>query len=110
ALSLRSLSTGIRTLGLVALVSAVALFAAIPVQAAVGVCDTASNIDVESSGGTAQAGYATLGAAFTAINAGTHTGTINIEVCADTTEAASAVLNASGAGSASYSTIAINPV
>ncbi len=93
-----------------ALCAAAALCASLPARAAVGVCDTANNIDVESSGGTAQAGYATLGAAFTAINAGTHTGVINIEVCADTTESVSAVLNASGSGSASYSSIAINPV
>ena len=44
------------------------------------------------------ADYATLKAAFDAINAGTHTGVINIGVCGDTTETASAVLNASGVG------------
>ena len=45
------------------------------------------------------ADYATLKDAFDAINAGTHTGVINIGVCGDTTETASAVLNASGVGS-----------
>ena len=47
-------------------------------QGAIGVCDTSSNVDVEASGGTAQFGYTTLGAAFAAINAGTHTGAIAI--------------------------------
>jgi CSLREA domain-containing protein len=75
----------------------------------VGTCD-GTGIDVESSGGTAAAQYATLGAAFTAINAGTHTGTITIEVCGNTTETASAVLNASGSGAASYSAISISPL
>jgi hypothetical protein len=44
--------------------------------------------------------YATLKDAFDAINAGTHTGVINIGVCGDTTETAPAVLNASGGGAA----------
>jgi hypothetical protein len=75
-----------------------------------GVCDTAGPIEVEASGGVVgPTAYATLGAAFTAINAGTHTGTITIDVAADTVEAATAVLNASGAGSASYTSIAISP-
>src|SRR4029077_20757494 len=38
-----------------------------------------------------------------------HTGVINIGVCADTTETISAVLNASGTGSASYSSINMTP-
>jgi len=42
--------------------------------------------------------YATLKEAFDAINAGTHTGVINIGVCGDTTETLPAVLNASGVG------------
>ncbi|MFZ4058582.1 MAG: hypothetical protein ACOYKE_10610 [Ferruginibacter sp.] len=49
--------------------------------------------------------YTTLGAAFTAINAGTHTGAINIGVVGNTTETSSAVLNASGSGAASYTSI-----
>lgn len=70
-------------------------------------------IEVEGTGGsgTQPTGYATLGAAFIAINNGTHTGSIVIDVCGDTTEAAAgSVLNASGAGSASYSSIIIRPV
>jgi hypothetical protein len=77
----------------------------------IGTCDTAGPIEVESSGGTTTpTQYATLGAAFTAINAGTHTGSIAIDVCGDTAEGAtSATLNASGSGSASYTSIAISP-
>ena len=41
---------------------------------------------------------------------GTHTGSINIEVCGNTTETASASLNASGAGSASYTDVTVRPV
>jgi trimeric autotransporter adhesin len=75
-----------------------------------GVCDTAGNIEVESSGGTtAPTAYATLKAAFDAINAGAHTGAINVEVCGNTTETASAALNASGTGDASYTAVTVSP-
>jgi hypothetical protein len=54
--------------------------------------------------------YATVNAAFTAINAGTHTGAITIEIGSNTTEpAAPTVLAASGVGAASYSSITIYP-
>ncbi len=53
--------------------------------------------------------YPTLGDAFTAINAGTHTGAITIDISASTTETASAVLNSSGAGSANYTSVLIFP-
>jgi hypothetical protein len=64
-----------------------------------------TTITVGSSGAT----YSTLKAAFDAVNAGTVTGTITIQVVAGTTETASAVLNASGTGSASYVSINIYP-
>lgn len=74
-----------------------------------GVCDLgggANAIEVESSGGTALAGYSTVGAAFTAINAGTHTGTITIEVCGSTSEGATpATLMGNGQGAANYGSI-----
>ncbi|HEY0050264.1 MAG TPA: hypothetical protein VGB68_13300, partial [Pyrinomonadaceae bacterium] len=77
----------------------------------IGTCDTAGPIEVESTGGTtAPTAYATLAAAFTAINAGTHTGSINIEVCGNTTETASATLTASGLASTSYTDVTIRPV
>ena len=68
-----------------------------------------AQVDVTASGGTLNASYTTLKGAFDAINAGTHTGTITIGISGDTTETAPAVLNASGAGSASYATIGISP-
>ena len=73
-----------------------------------GTCDIGNNIEVED--GTTNLGYATLKDAFDAINAGTHTGTITIDVCGNTDEGAlTAVLNASGTGSASYTSIAMAP-
>jgi hypothetical protein len=76
-----------------------------------GTCDTAGSIEVESTGGTtAPTAYATLKAAFDAIIAGTHTGSINIEVCGNTTETATAELTASGLASTSYTNITIRPV
>lgn len=54
--------------------------------------------------------YATLQAAFAAINNGTHTGAIILTIEANTIETASAILNASGSGSASYTSITISPV
>lgn len=67
-----------------------------------------------TAGTTGPTDYATLKAAFDAINAGTHQGTISIAIVADTTEAAvaaapSVVLNASGSGSASYTSITMSP-
>ena len=53
--------------------------------------------------------YATVGAAFAAINAGTHQGAIDVAITANTTEGATpATLNSSGAGSASYTSVAIH--
>ncbi len=69
---------------------------------------TASNIEVWK-GGAFQAGYTTLKGAFDAINAGTHTGDLVIKINASTTETASAALNYSGSGSASYTSINIYP-
>ena len=55
------------------------------------------------------ASYPTLKGAFDAINAGTHTGAITVTITGDTTETAPAVLNASGSGAASYTSISIQP-
>ncbi|MBX7055377.1 MAG: immune inhibitor A, partial [Pyrinomonadaceae bacterium] len=77
-----------------------------------GTCDTAGPIEVEGSIlGTTPTAYPTLGAAFSAINAGAHTGAITIDVCGNTDETTvSAVLNASGSGAASYTSITMSPV
>ncbi|MBP9209160.1 MAG: HYR domain-containing protein [Saprospiraceae bacterium] len=69
-----------------------------------------SQIDVSSTGGVPMGSYASLSAAFDAINAGTHTGAISILVTGNTSEpAAGAILQASGTGSASYGSILIQP-
>ena len=62
-----------------------------------------------TTGTTGPTTYTTLKAAFDAINAGTHTGSITVSVTASTTETASAVLNASGTGSASYTAVLVRP-
>src|SRR6188768_2286540 len=67
-----------------------------------------AQVDVTSSGGTLSATYTTLKTAFDSINAGAHTGVITIGISANTTETASAAINASGTGSASYSGITIS--
>ena len=63
------------------------------------------NINVNPGAGS----YPTLKDAFDAINAGTHTGVITIDVVGNTAETLSAVLNASGTGAASYTSIVISP-
>jgi hypothetical protein len=74
-------------------------------------CSTAGPVEIESTGGTTTpTGYATLKDAFDAVNAGTHTGSINVKVCGDTTETATASLDASGTGSASYTDVTVRPV
>src|SRR5262245_21534333 len=81
-------------------------------RATTGVCESLPGgaIELESTGGLiGPTGYTTLGAAFADINNGNNSGTITIDVCGDTSEPASAVLNASGSGSASYTGITIAP-
>jgi hypothetical protein len=71
---------------------------------------SAGPVTVTATGGTTgPTDYATLQAAFAAINAGTHTGDITVWLLGDTTETASAVLNASGSGSASYTSVQVVP-
>jgi CSLREA domain-containing protein len=72
---------------------------------ALGTFASAQNVTVNPGGGS----YATLQAAFDAINAGTHTGAVTVEIVGDTTETATAALNASGTGSASYTSVVITP-
>lgn len=59
--------------------------------------------------GAMQAQYLTLKEAFDNINNGTHTGALDIRINESTTETASAVLNASGSGSAIYNSVLIYP-
>ena len=57
----------------------------------------------------AGANYPTLKTAFDAINAGSITGSITLQVTGSTTETSTAVLNASGSGSASYTSVSVYP-
>src|SRR5438094_5606558 len=68
-----------------------------------GSASFAQNVTVNPGAGS----YATLQAAFAAINAGTHTGAVSVTIVNNTTETGTAVLNASGSGSASYTSISI---
>lgn len=63
------------------------------------------NVTVEPGGGS----YPTLQAAFSAINAGTHTGAITVSIVNNTTETGTCLLNASGFGGANYTSISITP-
>lgn len=64
-----------------------------------------AQVNVTASSGTAAATYTTLKGAFDAINTGTHQGMINLSITANTTETATAVLNAS----TTYTSIMIKP-
>jgi len=61
------------------------------------------NVNVNPGGGT----YPTLKDAFDAINAGTHTGAVTVDIVNNTTEPTRARLNASGIGSASYTSVVV---
>jgi len=75
-----------------------------------GAFEIALDLQVEVwKGGALQGGYVNLGTAFTDINTGVHTGALDVKIKANTNETASAVLNASGSGSASYTAINIYP-
>jgi len=63
------------------------------------------NVNVNPGAGS----YPTLKDAFDAINAGTHTGAVTIDIVGNTTETATAVLNSSGTGLASYTSILMTP-
>jgi hypothetical protein len=69
-------------------------------------------VNLQSTGGvTTPTPYPTLGTAFVAINAGTHTGAITIGICANVDEGVNpATLNSSGAGPALYTSVSIRPL
>ena len=69
---------------------------------------SAANVEIWKSG-TLQNGYTTLKLAFDAVNAGTYTGDLDIKINGSSTETVSAVLNASGTGSASYASVHLYP-
>ena len=70
----------------------------------------AAQVSVTATAGTTgPSTYATVKDAFDAVNLGTHQGAITVSLTGDTTEAASAALNASGSGGALYTTILVAP-
>ena len=69
----------------------------------------AGGFTVTATAGTPSGVYSTLKDVFDAINLGTHQGVITITATADSIETASAVLNASGTGASSYSSILLQP-
>ena len=75
-----------------------------------GIFSVQAQISVTATSGTVgPTSYTTLKGAFDAINLGTHKGDIVIKVNGNTVETATAVLNASGAGSSNYTSINIYP-
>jgi trimeric autotransporter adhesin len=69
-----------------------------------------AQVSVTATAGTAgPTVYTTVKAAFDAINAGTHQGNITVSITANTTETASAQLNANGTGTTVYTTVLIKP-
>ena len=69
-----------------------------------------AQIDVTAtSGNPGPLTYPTLQLAFAAVNNGVHKGDVVMAVTADTSETASAVLNASGSGAADYTSVAVVP-
>ncbi|HEY8561340.1 MAG TPA: Calx-beta domain-containing protein [Pyrinomonadaceae bacterium] len=66
-------------------------------------------VTVTASAGTTAGTYATLTEAVAAVNAGTHQGAVVININQSTTEPGSVVVNGSGAGAASYTSLLIRP-
>jgi trimeric autotransporter adhesin len=70
----------------------------------------ASSINAQNVTVIGGGSYVNLAAAFAAINAGTHTGDISIVIVNNTSEpVGGAILNASGTGASSYTSISISP-
>jgi hypothetical protein len=67
-----------------------------------------AQVSLTATAGTTTGTFTTLKGAFDAINAGTHQGVITINITANTTETASAVLNGSG-GAVAYTSVLIKP-
>ncbi len=81
------------------------LFASVVLLLAMVLSVNAQTVRTVGTGGD----YTTLKAAFDAINAGIITGAIELQIISNVTETASAQLNASGSGSANFSSVKIYP-
>ncbi|WP_118949712.1 T9SS type A sorting domain-containing protein [Taibaiella helva] len=62
-----------------------------------------------TAGATGPTAYTTLKGAFDAVNTGTHRGVVTIVINGNTAETATASLNASGSGSANYTSVTVKP-
>ncbi|GIU83122.1 MAG: hypothetical protein D6687_01075 [Acidobacteria bacterium] len=74
-----------------------------------GTFDQVTNTIFESSGGMLFATYVVLGAVFTAITNGLHTGTLKMDFCGDITEITAASLNVNYQGEINYNSVMISP-
>jgi trimeric autotransporter adhesin len=68
-----------------------------------------AQVNITATSGTLAGSYTTLGAAFAAINAGTHSGAITVGISANTNESGPCVLNSGDAAPASYTSVVIRP-
>ena len=68
-----------------------------------------AQVSVTATGGTATGSYATVSAAFAAINAGTHQGVINLTITANTTEPAAVVALLGSGAPSNYTAVNIKP-
>ncbi|MBL0146837.1 MAG: hypothetical protein IPP48_15065 [Chitinophagaceae bacterium] len=68
-----------------------------------------AQVTLTATAGTPAGSFTTLKGAFDAINAGTHQGSIVININANTAETAPCVLNSTGAGAAIYTDVLIKP-
>ena len=68
-----------------------------------------AQVSITATSGTLSGSYTTLKGTFDKINDGTHQGVITISITANTSETASAVLNNSGNGASSYTSVSISP-
>jgi hypothetical protein len=68
-----------------------------------------AQVSVTATSGTPTGNYTTLKAAFDAVNAGTHKGAVTLSITASTTETAAAVLNSSGSGGSSFTSVLVKP-
>jgi hypothetical protein len=68
-----------------------------------------SPVYVTATSGTLSACYPSVKAAFDKINDGTHKGAIVVQINSNTTETATAVLNSSGTGNSSYTSVNMYP-
>ncbi len=71
--------------------------------------NTRAQVTLSATGGTTSGTFTTLNAAFTAINAGTHQGVINIVITGNTTEPSTVVPLLKSASPSNYTSISIKP-